>query len=326
MSDADVDRHPDLPEGPLKAAYVLLHAIYVMTRRHGAALKAMAALFMASRHASSHQALALLGESGAGKTTTVRHYEASLRQQLRRPVDQPSPLPIVTLSAETTPKDLLQMLLAAHGDPVAQSGTRGQLEERFKKLAPLCNDVLGLALDEVHHAFEGKSGHKKVVMAATLKTLVSFYPKPIIILGPLLVDGYLESSDGLPMRFEQREYLEDLRLTLSDDLLDLRAVLEAMDAVLPCAPGWSLASADMLKRLYVAGRGSFGRMVSLVRRACANGAIAGANAVGPSHYSAAWRVVAPRSKRRPEDDPFLLDIATVTALAAQLNAQLEKSN
>jgi hypothetical protein len=326
VSVAELDLRPDLPDGPLKSAYARLNAVYVKTRRHGAALKAMEGLFMASRHACSHQGFALLGESGAGKTTTLRHFEGALRRQLQRSPEQPSPLPIVTLSSETTPRDLLQMLLAAHGDPVSQAGTRGQLEERFKKLAAARSEALGLGLDELHHAFEGKSGNKRVAMASTLKTVVSAYPKPIIAMGPLSVDAFLDGSDGLPMRFEQREYLEDLRLDLNDDLLDLREVLEAMDAVLVCAPGYALASRDMLKRLYLGGQGSFGRLVSLVRRACANGAIAGAASVGPVHFSAAWRAVAPRRLRHDKHDPFSLPIDTVTSLAAQLNARLSKSD
>jgi hypothetical protein len=103
-------------------------------------------------------------------------------------------------------------------------------------------------------------------------------------------------------------------------------VLEAMDAVLVCAPGYALASRDMLKRLYLGGQGSFGRLVSLVRRACANGAIAGAASVGPVHFSAAWRAVAPRRLRHDKHDPFSLPIDTVTSLAAQLNARLSKSD
>lgn len=316
----------DLPSGPLREAYILLNAVYVKTRRHGGALKTMQGLFMASRHASGHQGMALHGESGAGKTTTLRRFEESLRQQVGRAVGEPSPLPIVTLSADTTPKSLLQILLAAHGDPVPENGALSVLEMRFKKFVPQRPDILGLGLDEAHHAFVSKTGRKKIQMAGTLKNIVSAFPKPIIILGPMDLEGYLDSADGLRMRFEQREFLEDLRLDLDDDLEDLREVLRAMDAVLPSEPGCSLASGAMLKRLYVAGRGSFGRKVSLVRRACANGAIEGAARVGPSHYSAAWRVSAPRAKRRPSDDPFLLDIKTVTALAAQLNAQLQKND
>ena len=108
------------------------------------------------------------------------------------------------------------------------------------------------------------------------------------------------------------------------DLHDLRAVLKAMDALLPSEPGWSLDAPDMLKRLYLAGRASFGRIVTLVQRACLHALMTGADRVGPVHYSAAWLEVAPRRQRSDKHDPFKLDIATVTTLAAQLCAKLRE--
>lgn len=320
MSDESV---LDVPEGPLKEAYRCLNDLYVKTRRHGAALEVMQRLFRASRHTRSHQGFALLGESGAGKTTTVRQFETWLRQQLRLTAAEATPLPIITMTALTTPKDLLAAVLDAYGDPMSSSGTRSQLAKRFEKVASHRPDIVGVAFDEAHHAFEAKSGKDKVLMAQTLKDIVSACPKPLIAMGPMSLEHYLDVTDGMPMRFEQREFLEDMRLDLTDDLQDLRSVLKAMDELLPTMPGWSLDSAEMLKRLYLASQGSFGRIVSLVRRACRESAFdTGVLRVGPAHFSAAWRLVAPRKQRKDKYDPFKLDIATVTTLAAQLCTKL----
>lgn len=320
--DAGVDPPTlGLPDGPLKDAYRELNLLFVLTRRHGSALQAMKRLARASAYTRSHQGFALLGESGAGKTSTTREFESWLRAELGLAATDPSPFPCITLSGSTTTKDLLVDLLRACRDPLPSTGTRAVLEKRFFELAPV-SSIYGIAIDEVHHAFEAKNGSERVVMTQTLKNIVSGFPKPLIALGPLKLEQHLDATDGMAMRFEQREFLEDMRLDLVDDLHDMRAVLMAMDRLLPSEPGWSLDSADMLKRLYLGGRASFGRIVSLVRRACFRAAeSAGTVRVGPAHYSAAWLAVAPRNQRAAKHDPFRMDIGTVTALAAQMSTK-----
>lgn len=308
----------ELPDAPLKHAYQELEALFVVTRRHGTALEAMKRLFRASPYTSSHQGFALLGESGAGKTSTSQEFENWLRGQLGLSAADPSPVARITITAAMTPKELLTTLLEACGDPVSSSGTRTQLTRRFESIANDVKDIRGVVLDEAHHAFEGKSGNAKILMALTLKSIVSAFPKPIVVMGPIVLEHYLDSADGLKMRFERREFLEDMRLDLADDLHDLRAVLKAMDKILPSEPGWSLDSAEMLKRLYLAGGASFGSIVSLVRRACLHGLESGVLKVDSTHYSAAWREVAPRGKRNDKHDPFKMDVGDVTTLAAQL--------
>ncbi|HEY9108752.1 MAG TPA: hypothetical protein VIN58_18895 [Roseateles sp.] len=160
-------------------------------------------------------------------------------------------------------------------------------------------------------------------MTATLKDVISECPRPVLALGPLTLEEHLDGDPALHQRFAERAFLEDLRLDLDDDLHDVRAVLRGMDALLPSAPGCKLDSADMLKRLYVAGQASFGRKVRIVRLACSYGAIDGASVVQVQHYSRAWRAVAPRKLRHDKHDPFLLDGATVTKLAAQLGTKLQ---
>ncbi len=324
MTDATTAAALDLPDGPLKRVYELLCALFVVTRRHGVALEAMMRLFRASAYTASHQGFALFGESGAGKSSTLREFKARLRRVLGLADSDPDPLPCISVTAAMTPKDLMVELLKACGDPVSTSGTRADLVARFKALAPHVTCIRGIALDEAHHAFEAKNGKDKVLMALTLKDVVSAFPKPIIAMGPMVLEHYLDAADGMPMRFERREFLEDMRLDLTDDLHDLRAVLKAMDALLPSEPGWSLDAPDMLKRLYLAGRASFGRIVTLVQRACLHALMTGADRVGPAHYSAAWLEVAPRRQRNDKHDPFKLDIATVTTLAAQLCAKLRE--
>ncbi|TXC66064.1 hypothetical protein FSC37_09455 [Piscinibacter aquaticus] len=72
----------DLPDGPLRPVYQFLCGLFVVTRRHGVALAAMMRLFRASPYTVSHQGFALFGESGAGKSSTLRHFKAQLRQAL----------------------------------------------------------------------------------------------------------------------------------------------------------------------------------------------------------------------------------------------------
>jgi hypothetical protein len=321
---SDVTSTLDLPDGPLRRVYQSLCVLFVVTRRHGTALEAMLRLFRASPYSSSHQGFALFGESGAGKTSTLRRLKAELRRLLGLTDTDPDPLPCISVTATMTPKDLMVELLKACGDLVPSSGTRAELVARFKALAPHVTGIRGLALDEAHHAFEAKNGKEKVQMALTLKDVVSAFPKPIIVLGPMVLEQYLDAADGMPMRFERREFLEDMRLDLTDDLHDLRLVLQAMDALLPSEPGWALDSQEMLKRLYLAGRASFGRIVTLVQRACLHALMAGAVQVGPAHYSAAWLEAAPRRQRSDKHDPFKLDLATVTKLAAQLCTEVRE--
>lgn len=321
----DTPNPPSLPGGPLTEVYRALNALYVVTRRHGSALDAMKRLVRVSAYTSSHQGFALLGESGSGKTSTIRQFEEWLRTELGLAATDPSPFPIIPLTAATTPKGLLQALLAAGGDPVSTTGTRDELDRRFQQLAPSMTGIYGIALDEAHHAFEAKNGSEKVTMALTLKNVVSAFPKPLIALGPMKLEQYLDAADGMPMRFMRREFLEDMRLDLADDLHDLRAVLKAMDELLPSEPSCKLDSPDMLKRLYLAGQASFGRIVSLVRIATERAAFEpGTVRVGPAHYSAAWLSVAPRRQRSDKFDPFKLDIDTVTKLASQLCTKLRE--
>lgn len=313
----------DLPAGPLRDAFAALNSLYVKTRRHGAALSEMQRLFMSSTHASSHQGFSLQGDTGAGKTTTVRQLESWLREQLGLHPEAPSPLPIVTMHADMTPRGLVETLLGVYGDPMPTTGKRSDLDKRLRKFTRDAEHIRGIVLDEAQHGFVGKTGGQRRLMTAALTDFVSECPRPVLALGPLALDEHLDGDPALQQRFAERAYLEDLRLDLDDDLHDVRAVLRGMDALLPSAPGCRLDSADMLKRLYVASQGSFGRKVRVVRLACSYGAIDGAPAVQMHHYSKAWRAVAPRKLRHEKHDPFLLDGPTVTALAAQLNTKLK---
>jgi len=323
MENTDAIGALDLPAGPLRDAYVALNHLYVQTRRHGAALREGQRLFMSSAHAASHQGFALLGDNGAGKTTTVRQLESWLRKKLGLAPDAPSPLPILTMHADMSPRGFVEALLDVYGDPMSTTGKRADLDKRLSRYLKRAGHIHGIVLDELQHGFIGKTGRQKMLMTATLKNFISECPRPVLGLGPMTLEEHLDGDPALQQRFAERCFLEDLRLDLDDDLHDVRSVLKGMDEVLPSAPGCKLDSADMLKRLYVAGRASFGRKVRVVRLACSYGAIDGASTVQVQHYSRAWRAVAPRKLRHDKHDPFLLDSATVTKLAAQLGTKVQ---
>jgi hypothetical protein len=81
----------------------------------------------------------------------------------------------------------------------------------------------------------------------------------------------------------------------------------------------------MLMRLLLAAECRFGSVVNLVRSACALGAMAGQPRMTLENFCSAYREVAPRNKRKPEDNPFLLPLETVRALVNQMQSRRDRS-
>lgn len=310
-------RELEHPPGPLKEALAALNHVYVSTSAHAEGMAELRRLFMSASVSEGHQGLCIVGPGGVGKTTAWRQTNRWLRQALEMPSDSPSPFPLFTLRADASPKSLMAGALDSLGDPLSNIGTRYELERRFNVLSKEA-DVYGIAFDEVHHSYEGRTPAEAHAMAQTFKNVVNHFRRPIVFLGTEGLDEYVRGSNELSQRFQRIVYFDNFALNTKECIADMHLVLSAMDEVLPAEPGCSLGSQEMVLRLFVGAERRFGSVVSLVRRACERGAADGDVRIGLRHYSAAFRISAPRASRTDLHDPFVLPMSEVTKLAAAM--------
>ena len=237
--------------------------------------------------------------------------------EIGREEDEPTPLPIVLMTTNTTGKSLGNKVLQAEGDPLA-GGTQTDAENRMERTASQM-ESLGFALDEFHHAFARKSAADAARMAMSLKTMVNSLQKPIIVMGTDGLEDFIDGNPELKQRFQRKVFFDDPRVSSTQDMVDLRQVLAAMQAVLPTEHDCKPDSIAMVSRLLVAGNGEFGSVVDMVRRACEFGANEQLPAVTLTCFCQAYRESGPRKLRADKDNPFLMPIETVRTLAGQLN-------
>lgn len=315
-----------MPPGPLTDAYQALQGVYVETRRHEEALSAVKRTILSGATSGRHSGLALIGPTGSGKTATVQHAERWLRTELGLSDSDPSPLPIVLMTTRSTGKSVVNNVLRAGRDPLAGRRTQDEGEMHLRETSPLM-EVQGFAFDELHNAFVGKSESESLRMSLTMKTLVNSLSKPVIAVGINGLEDFIDGHPELRQRFERRVFLEDPRVTRDDTryIHDMRMLLRAMGAAVPCEPDCSLSGPDMLARLLLACECRFGSVVNMVRSACAFGAMERQPRMHLAHFCAAYREVAPRDKRQDPDNPFLMPVDTVKVLVAQLQTRLQRS-
>lgn len=305
------------PPGPLTSAYLALNEVYVETRRHQEALAALKRTVLAGATSGRHKGLAIIGPTGSGKTATVKHAERWIRQELGLTAQCPTPLPVVLMTTRSTGKAVANSFLRAGRDPLAGTRTQDDAEAHIRETSSDM-DVVGFAVDEFHNVFSGKSESEALRMSLTIKTLVNSLAKPMIVMGIPGLEHQIDANEELRQRFERKVYLEDPRVSSQDDVLEMRKVLQALNAVLPHEGDCDLGTKGMQIRLLYAAQCRFGSVVDLVRSACEFGAMERQETVLLKNYASAYRDVAPQAKRDEKDNAFLMPLDIVHSLVKQM--------
>lgn len=276
-----------LPDGPLREAYLQLHAYYSLRRGHEQAFDSLTRFLLAAATSDSHKGHLVIGPSGSGKTRLLRQLNAWLRSHLCVPDDKPDPMPVVSMTTNMTPKSLVQACMKAGGDPLAMLGTQNQTESRMSHLGRILFKN-GLAIDEFHQSIDGKSARDRMAMAMTVKTICNALQKPIILMGLEGIESFIADNQELKQRFSRIAYLRNPRVQTEEDVLELCEILRDLHSLLPSDDDCVLHSPDMSRRLMVAGEGQFGAIIDFVRRACEIGAVAGRATVGRRDFAQAF--------------------------------------
>lgn len=309
----------------MRCALEYLERLYMPTSMHEQAMTQLKRLMQSSTLSGRHKALTLIGPSGSGKTATLRELERWLRAESKLSAGAPSPLPIALVTAEATHKALLSSILTVFEDPLAGSGTASQMAARVKRFARE-RGVMGLALDEFQHTFAGKTNAQARAVTQTVKNLVNSLELPVILVGLPSIEAFIESSDELAQRFKRKVRLVDLQLRNKQDVKEMVTMLRTLSAAVPLEPDCTFNSPDMLPRLLLASRASFGSLVDLVKRSCEIAAFDRRLFVAVKDFSAAFRESSASGSRL---DPFVASLADVQAAANRLmtsNPELAATN
>jgi hypothetical protein len=217
-----------------------------------------------SRHGGEPVCGALLGASGAGKTSVIDHYHRlhppeETDTALRRPVLK------VTLQPDARPKGIAADILLALGDPAWSSGTVQTLTSRAVRLLGRCGVEL-IVLDEFHHLFDFDKARVMTKAAQWLKVLIVNTGIPVVVAG-MPEAAHVLSAEHTERRFKERLVLRCFAWRTLEGRREFCGMLKKLDDTLPLAEGSGLAQPELAGRFYLGSRGVPDYLMTLVRGA-----------------------------------------------------------
>ena len=192
--------------------------------------------------------VAILGTSGAGKTSVVDQYA---RQHPREETETATRQPVlkVTLQPDARPKGIASDILLALEDPAWSSGTVQTLTNRAVKLLKHCGVEL-IVLDEFHHLFD--SDRLKVMTKASqwIKVLIVNTGIPVVVCG-MPESEHVLRAEHTERRFKERQTLGCFTWRTTSGRREFCGMLKKLDDSLPLAEASDLAEHELAGRFYL---------------------------------------------------------------------------
>ena len=226
--------------------------------------------YSGSTPAGSPHCLAILGESGVGKTTLVRSWITSATAQLQTSGEgEPTrPYRYISFSPQATPKALLASFLTELGDAVPPRGAEWAMMERLRHLVR-ASSVRILFVDDLHHLVNKDTQRIRYACVEMLEHMIAQTGLSMVFLGslretePILqVSPRLERLVGAPSILRPFEWNRENPTTIQE----FRYLLETIDLHLPFEPS-GLSEEETAHRIYYATDGIISWIMKLVRYA-----------------------------------------------------------
>ena len=297
----------------------LIDRILVRHPRFNAALAQIdyCNLYATEIQTSSPPCLAILGETGAGKTTLVRTWIAN-SGLARSETPQGSIIPYlyVSVPAGATIKATASNFLKTLGDPNAGRGTQWNMVERLYMLIEGCQ-VRMIFVDEFQHIVEKEKSRILYNVADFLKDIINHTCVPMILIGRLgeaepifQVNPQLDRRIGSPLILEPFAWDRKQPDTTVYEFCEL---LGAIDAALPFDPS-GLGEEDMAFRFFYATNGYLGHVMDLIRYAARWAIDANCATLNLTLLEAAYnRCIASTEMGRGKVNPFTAEFTESTA-------------
>ncbi|WP_340115602.1 TniB family NTP-binding protein [Pelagibius sp. 7325] len=224
-----------------------------------------------SRLASEPRCMFIEGESGVGKSLTIRHYLD--RNPRRRETDANGERTIIPVLSAMVPVPgsvggLISELIRATGDPLWNKRTSrlGDETARLRTLIENCSIEM-IILDEIQHlAPDGKESLRKSA-ADWVKNLITQTGIPVVIVGVPYASRLIDRHAQLRNRFSLRADLRPYDWKDRQSQKKLLKFLDLVDEELPFSARSGLAETETAMAIYQASSGLPRLFMKLIRSA-----------------------------------------------------------
>ena len=249
------------------------------------------ASFTPQVHPGTPQCLAILGETGVGKTTFIQSWIQTATQRLSLSSTEVPVIPYVyfALPSPASSKGILASCLSALGDPHPAQGEEWVMMERLVR-ASRASSVRLLIVDEFQHLLNRETQRVRHACVELLEHIIKQTKIPAVFVGSqweteaiLRASTHLEQLVGAPRILRPFEWDRNRPETL----LEFRALMRAIDHHLPFDPS-GLEEEEMAYGFFLSSDGILGWIMKLITYAAREAIAMQAATLSRSLFAAAY--------------------------------------
>ena len=309
-----------------------LHSIYIPYPGAEDTLEEIEDCHYSREYSNEPRSMAITGYTGSGKTTIIEQYMA---RHPANETEKETSVPIFKslIQPNSNIKDFLKSVLKSliasvsmiDEDDVDDAYLRGDLTTIRKRLYKYIKEanVKLIILDEFQHLVSSKND-KKILndIADTIKTLINETKVPVILVGTTRAKAVFAVNPEMARRFSGNVDIEPFKISTSDEILEFRKFLTAVDKAVPL-DNTGLSSGEMTQRFYAASNGVIDDIMRLIKFAGKKTIKEGRNKITLEDLARAFDKNQGKNQRAP-GNPFSTPIEIVNSWKCIEDALLGK--
>lgn len=246
----------------------LVSKILIEHSRFTMAIRQMERSYLTAIQNGDPFCVAVVGESGTGKTRTLEYFE-SLHGETQHKDYTEIPVLRVSVNAKPTIKGLAEEILRALGDPLAHKGTENEKTERIITLMRGTRTYV-LLLDEFQHFSDQGGRHIQHHVADWLKVLVDEMRIGLVVSGITRTLNIIQKNEQLARRFYAPIIMKPFDWNIDEERYEFIAFLSELKPLVKPFVFPNLSYEEVAFRMHKASNGYIGHLMKIIQSSIMN--------------------------------------------------------